>query len=475
MEFLSLFMADEAVQNTNIGDLTKAMPFFKRAEEVASTDNFDYAIDMYIEGLKRAPDAVEDGHKPLRRNALIRQGKGGKKPGMLDKVRHSRGKDAMENMFNAEFLLARDPDNLGYAEQMLKAAVAGNFRKTALWIADLIFEANRASERPSLQSFLLLKESYAAIEQYAKAVGACQYACRLKPDDGVLADELKNLSANLTVQKGKYGEEGDFRQSINNRESQEKLQAQQAVVKTVDFRQQAIADARQLYEADKSAANTNKLADTLVDLQTDQADSEAIKLLEAAYSQFQDFTFKRKAGEIELKTLRRGVRGAKTAVEKHPKNEKARAVMEEATKRLLLAELEHYRLCMENYPTDLRMRYEYGVRLMRNQKFDQAIPFLQDARKEPRNRIQAMNKIGLCFFMKGWFNDAIDSFTHAIDEYEIKDDGIAKDLRYNLARAYEQQPGSTEKALDLYRKLAQLDFGYKDVKARIDRLRTSGQ
>lgn len=467
-------MADEAVQNDNIGDLTKAVPFFKRAEEVAATDNFDYAIDLYIEGLKRAPDAVDEGHKPLRRNALIRQGKGGKKPGMLDKMKHGRGKDATENMFNAEFLLSRDPDNLTYAEQMLKAAVAGNFKKTALWIADLIFEANRSSDKPSLQSFLLLKESYSAIEEYAKAVGACQYACRLKPDDGALADELKNLSANLTMQKGKYGEEGDFTKSINNRESQAKLQAQQATIKTVDFRQQAVADARQLYETDKSAMNTNKLADALVDLQTDEAEAEAIKLLEAAYLQFQDFTFKRKAGEIELKTLRRHLRNAKTALEKHPKNENIRAAVDNATKHLLAAELEHYRLCMENYPTDLRLRYEYGVRLMRNQKFDQAIPFLQDARKEPRNRIQAMNKIGLCFFMKGWFNDAIDSFVHAIDEYEIKDDDTAKDLRYNLARAYEQQ-GGTEKALDLYRKLAQLDFGYKDVRVRIDRLRTGVQ
>jgi len=465
------FMADEAAQNN--GDLTKAVSFFRRAEEVAATDNFDYAIDMYIEGLRRAPDAVEEGHKPLRRNALIRQGKGGKKPGMIDKVKHGSGKDAMRNMLNAEFLLARDPDNLGYAEQMLKAAVAGQFKKTAMWIADLIFEANKSADKSSLQSFLLLKESYAAIGEYAKAVGACSYACRIKPDDAALADELKNLSANLAVKKGKYDQDGDFRNSIQDRESQEKFQSQQATIKSVDFRQQAVADARQLYESDKSSANINRLADALADLQTDEADGEAVKLLETAYSQFKDFSFKRKAGEIELKMLRRHIRKAKAVLEKQPANDNARAVMSDATKRLLSAELEHYRLCMENYPTDLRMRYEYGVRLMRNQKYDQAIPFLQDARKELRSKIPAMNKIGLCFFMKGWFNDAIDSFTRAIDEYEIKDDDIAKDLRYNLARAYEQQ-GSVEKALDLYRKLAQLDFGYKDVKARVDRLRIGG-
>jgi len=466
------FMTDVAASNN--GDLTKAVPFFRRAEEVAATDNFDYAIDMYIEGLRRAPDATEQGHKPLRHNALIRQAKGGKKPSMIEKIRHARGKNLLKNMLNAEFLLAKDPDNLAYAEQMLKAAAAGGFKKTVLWIADLIFEANKALEKPSLQSLLLLKDSYAAIEEYAKAVNACGYACRLKPDDAALADEFKNLSANLTMQKGKYDQDGDFRQSIKDRESQEKFQLQQAVVKSIDFRQQAVAEVRQMLQADYSPANIFKLVDALSELQADDADNESIKLLEDAYGQLKDFTFKRRSGEIAMKILRRHIRKAKVSLEKNPSDQAARAAFTDATKELLAAELEHYRLCMENYPTDLRLKYEYGVRLMRNQKYDQAIPYLQEAKKEPKHKISAMNKIGLCFFMKGWFSDAIDTLKQAINEYEIKDNDIAKDLRYNLARAYEQQ-GSTDQALELYRKLAQLDFSYKDVKAKVDRLRKTDQ
>ena len=464
-------MADAATNNN--GDLTKAVTFFRRAEEVAATDNFDYAIDMYIEGLQRAPDALE-GHKPLRHNALIRQAKGGKKPSVIDKMRHSRGKNPLENMLNAEYLLAKDPDNLTYAEQMLKAAVAGGFKKTVLWIADLIFEANKAAEKPSLQTFLLLKDSYAAIEEYAKAVSACGNACRLKPDDAALADEFKNLSAHLTMQKGKYDQDGDFRKSIKDREFQEKLQSQQAVVKSIDFRQQAVVEARQLLQSDDSSRNIFNLADVLDELQTDGADNEAIKLLEDAYERFKDFTFKRRSDEVMLKMLRRHIRKAKADLERDASDEKARVAFADTTKQLLAAELEHYRLCMENYPTDLRLKYEYGVRLMRNQKYDQAIPYLQEAKKELKHKISAMDKIGLCFFMKGWFSDAIDTLKQAIQEYEIKDDGLAKDLRYNLARAYEQH-GDTEQALELYRRLAQLDFRYKDVRAKVDRLRKTDQ
>ncbi|MFA5293497.1 MAG: hypothetical protein WC496_10740 [Phycisphaerae bacterium] len=464
-------MAEAVTENT--GDLSKAVAFFSEAEEVAATDNFDYAIDLYVEGLQRAPDAVDQGHKPLRYNALVRQGKGGKKPSMLEKMKRSRGKTPLENMLNAESLLAKDPDNLTYAEQMLNAAVAGGYKKTALWIADLIYEANRAAEKPSLQTFLLLKDSYAAMEEYAKAVSACGNACKLKPDDGMLAGEFKNLSARLTMQKGKYDQQGDFRDSIKDRESQEKHQSQLATVKSVDVRQQALADARQIYEAKKTSQNLLRLADTLSELQADKTDEEAMALLNENYEQSKDFTFKKKSGEIKLKMLRRHVRLARTA-EPGQLTQEAKESQDIATKQLLAAELEHYRLCMENYPTDLRLKYEYGVRLIRNQRYDEAIPFFQEARRDPRHKIVAMNKIGLCFFVKGWFNDAADIFREAIEAYEIKDNDTAKDLRYNLARAYEQQ-GKMDEALELYRRIAQLDFSYKDVKLRVDRLRKPGQ
>jgi tetratricopeptide (TPR) repeat protein len=82
-----------------------------------------------------------------------------------------------------------------------------------------------------------------------------------------------------------------------------------------------------------------------------------------------------------------------------------------------------------------------------------------------------MNKIGFCFFMKGWLADAIDVFTKAIESHELRDDATGKELRYNLALAYEEQ-GDKEKALEIYRKIAQFDFAYKDVSQRVDKLRS---
>ena len=184
----------------NDKSLAKARAFFAKGRKLAQSSNFDYAIRMYLEGLQYAPEALEEGHLPLCELALHRSGAGGKKPTMVEKVKHMGGKTPIEQLLNAEYLFAKDPDHIPYAEAMLKAAVAGDYVRTADWIANLIFQTNNASDKPSLSTYLLLKGSYVKLGKLDKAVAACQRAVRLKPDDKYLADEFKNLSAELTME-----------------------------------------------------------------------------------------------------------------------------------------------------------------------------------------------------------------------------------------------------------------------------------
>ncbi|MHC4807570.1 MAG: tetratricopeptide repeat protein, partial [Planctomycetota bacterium] len=393
----------------------KAKAFFEKGRKVAESNNFDYAIDMYLEGLSYTPEAIEQGHLPLCELALQRQGRDGKKPSMMERMKRLGGKTPLEQMLNAEYLFAKDPGHLPYAEAMLKAAVAGDYRRTADWIANLIFQTNNAARKPSVRTYILLKNSYAALGEFDKAVAACQRAARLKPDDGELADEYKNLSAELTMARGKYDTEGDFRKSIKDREWQEKLQAQASVVKTEDYRLKAVEDARsKIAQNPDLPANIFNLADALSDMENDKDENDAIALLENIHKAKKDFSFKQRAGLLRIKQLRRKIREAKTALETKGDDAQAKAGLEEVSAQLNNTELEHYRLCVENYPTDLHAKYEYGVRLVRNEQYNEAIPLFQEAQRDPKRKIAAMDKIGFCFFIKGWLADAIDVFTKAI-------------------------------------------------------------
>lgn len=450
----------------------KAKAFFDKAGKVAETKNFDYAIDMYLQGLHYAPDAIIEGHLPLAELALQRQSSGSKKPTMMERVKRLGGKTPLEQMLNAEYLFTKDPDHLPYAEAMLKAALAGGYNKTAGWIANVIFQAANTSRNPSANTYILLKDAYKTLEQFDKAIVAIQRAAKLRPEDGALADEFKNLSAELTMARGKYYGDGDFRESMQDREGQEKRQAQAGVVKTDDYRVKAVEDARKkIAQNPELPANIFELADALSGLENDQAENDAIALLENTYKSRSDFSFKRRAGLLRIKQLKRKIKKTKAALATNANDGGLKTTLEQLSTQLKNTELEHYRLCVENYPTDLGVKYEYALRLLRNEQYNEAIPLFQEAQKDPRRKIAALNQIGFCFSMKGWLADAIDVYTQAIESYEIKNDATGKELRYNLARAYEQQ-GDTDKALEIYRKIAQSDFAYKDVSQRVDKLRS---
>ena len=450
-------------------DLLKAMPFFERAEDVAATENFDYAIEMYIEGLRRAPDALQKGHAALRHLAILRQGKGGKKPTMIEKVKFRGGKTPLDEMLNAEHLMAKDPDHIPYAETLLKASVAGGYRKTAEWIANLVFEANRASDKPSFSTYILLKDSYRDLELFALAVSACRHATELKPEDGALHDEFRNLSAQMTLQQGKYDGRGDFTKSIKDRDEQDKLHIQNKAVKGLDERFVDVEEAKKAVAKDpRSIDKILRLTDKLFDLGTKKGYDDAVMLLDRAYTKTKDFSFKRKEGELKIKKLKNALRSAKAAVKKG--DEQAEKQIAPISEKLQAVELEHYKICVENYPTDLLLKYEYGLCLIKNKLYDEAIPFLQEAQKDPRRRLAAMDETGLCFFLKGWYADAIDIFQTALDACDVKDNSTAKDIRYNLARSYEED-GQIQTSLEMFRKLAQLDFNYKDISQRVANLR----
>ena len=87
----------------------KGQAFFDQGDQVAETGNWDYAIEMYTEGLRRDPCNMERGHIKLREVGLKRKMTGGKGPGMMEQLKRSGGKGIDEKLANASYLLGKDP------------------------------------------------------------------------------------------------------------------------------------------------------------------------------------------------------------------------------------------------------------------------------------------------------------------------------------------------------------------------------
>ena len=81
--------------------------------------------------------------------------------------------------------------------------------------------------------------------------------------------------------------------------------------------------------------------------------------------------------------------------------------------------------------------------------------------------MSSLNFLGQCFQQEGLHDLAIDQFSKAIEELPMMD-GVKKELTYNLASALEAI-GETEKAITEYKKIAAVDFSYRDVRQKITR------
>ena len=108
-------MSSAAMPENNAQINADVKILFEKARQLSEAGDFDRAIDTYLEGIHRAPDAVQEGHIELRVLALRRQERGGQKPSNEEVAyRLGQGGTLLDKMVNAEYLLARDPENLTY-------------------------------------------------------------------------------------------------------------------------------------------------------------------------------------------------------------------------------------------------------------------------------------------------------------------------------------------------------------------------
>ncbi|HEY3243932.1 MAG TPA: hypothetical protein VGM03_11335 [Phycisphaerae bacterium] len=458
----------------------KARKWFAHARDLAEKHNFDYAIKSYIGGLEFWPEAVEEGHKPLRFCAIARRQAGGKKPGMMEKVKFPMtGKDPVKSMLNAEWLLAHDVDELDYMEGVLKNANKARCDDTLMWIGPVYSEKAETEKKPSPKRFDLLKQIYEelgdraqargesalAVEAYERGVNALGFQRSLLPNDQHLPIALRDLSTKLTIIKGRYQTSDSFRESIRDADQQAEIHDRDRKVQSSERLEELIARAEK--EVVDNPGVTGKLF-TLVELLCRRDDlqdeAKAIQLLTAEYQRLGDYKFKLRADDIVLRQFERAARQAKDAADK----EAYRA----ARASLLQKELEIYAERCQKYPTDLRSRLLYAEKLYRSGRLDEAIPQLQQARGDPKNRVRGGLLLGRCFFDKAYYTQASETLQEALGAHESRDDELAKELLYWLARA-EESAGQSAGARKFYGQLLQVDYNYRDIRARLDALMKS--
>ena len=120
--------------------------YFQRAATMAAEGLLDYAIDLYLDGLRDDPGNI-DAHRALRQVALLRKSRGGGDLSTIAKMKLRRpGPDPVEDMLNVEKLLAYDPGNTEWIAAAIRHADAAGLAATKQWFFE-IYSAAREQAR----------------------------------------------------------------------------------------------------------------------------------------------------------------------------------------------------------------------------------------------------------------------------------------------------------------------------------------
>lgn len=458
--------------------LRKANTFFDYGDTAADSKNFDYAVECYVGGLRHNPDSLERYEK-LHDIAKRRNVNGGK-PTKAKAI----GPSLVDKMLRAVKNWACDWNNVVHMADVIDAAVEAdqregeeaNLAEIANWVAELALQYNaNPNGKPNRRVYLRIIDAMEKIDKFDPAILAAQRALMLREDDA-LRGRIKDLTAHrYTYQSASNSEEGGSRGNLKNSDEQAAIQAE--LDTSGSQSDKLIAAMREQFEENQEdLEKLQKLVDALTRTEEAKHEAEAAQLLMQAHEQSGQYRYKVKAGDVKLRGINRALRVLNERAKAG--DEEAKAKLQEGLKKRLAFELKEFTERAQNYPTDLKLKFELAKRQYQAGLFDDAIGNFQEATREPKSRSAAHLYLGRCFVKKEWMDEAMSTVEKGLEKHAEPDDPIGKELRYDLliiklGIAKEKKDLELAKqAQELASELLQTDINYKDIRQRMDEVRS---
>ena len=448
----------------------KAQNFTNRGRQALEAGRYDLAVELLTEALNCAPDTLET--RRLLRAAQIAKYRQNP-PGFMAKMKcmTMRGKvlslakkgQGAEAMAEAEKLLTinpLDPDNI---EAAVKAAESAGKPEAAAISVEAAYSCNQSD----VNLLERIAAYYMAAKRYDKARDAYVKLSQLKPGDQRIIQLLKNAEAQTTMSSGwsdSVGKKGGFQSILANQEQAKKLdQANKAMV-TGEDAEALIAEKKAAIE--KEPGNMNMYRALARIYMQNKRFAEAVQTLEQAQTI--------NAADPELDRMLSTVRAADyesriETLRQEGKTEEADALEVEKDQFVF----DDLATRVDRYPNDLHLRFELGYQyyIYGDQDpsfYDEAIQHLQLAQKSPKDRLNALYYLAMCFLKKGQRDMAVMQLETARDQLPMMDD-LKKKVVYQLGLCAEDTQ-DYEKAYNYYKDVYSADVTFGDLNERMLRI-----
>ncbi len=444
----------------------KSQNFLNRGRQALESGKFDLAIDMLLESLKAAPTVLEA--RRLLRAAQIKRFQANPPSSLALKLQSVSNWSARQKILGlckkgegaaameaAEQLLCKnplDPDNI---ECAVKAAETAQQPEAAAISIEAAYSCNGNDENLLER----IANYYLAGGNFLKARDAYDKLVKLRPHDQRLQQKLKDAEARATMSQGwdqSAGKKGGYRSLIANKDQAAKLDAANKAVVTDSDADTLIAEKKAQIEKEPNNMNYYRALARLYS--QNKRFPEAIETLEAAQQI--------NSADPELDRMLSTIRTAN--FEFTIEQLKAEGRMEEAEQ--VEAEKNQFvfddlAARVERYPNDLHLRFELGEQYYMYGYYDDAIQHLQLAQKSPKDRLDALYTLAMCFLGKDQRDMAVMQLETARDQLPQMND-LKKKVVYQLGRCAEDA-GDIEKAYAYYKDVYSSDVTFEDLNERM--------
>src|SRR5262249_51805086 len=129
-----------------------------------------------------------------------------------------------------------------------------------------------------------------------------------------------------------------------------------------------------------------KYAERLLERGRPEDQDAAYTVLMKAFQETQEFRFRQAAGDIRLRQFRQKLESLRKAAEANSTDAEAKEAHDAARSEYAQLEIVEYKVRVENYPTDLILKFELGKRYFDQKQYEDAIGLFQEAKADAKNR-----------------------------------------------------------------------------------------
>jgi tetratricopeptide (TPR) repeat protein len=444
-----------------------------RAKAAVQSKNYDYAITLLQAVLKDEPLFLE-GRQRLRAveiqkfkamNSFNRQMTSVRVAASAMKLSSAK-KTPEEQLIQAEEILAQDP-------YQAKANIMIGDAGTALGHPEFKCFAYEtlADGRPTDKAVLnSLAQAYMEAKNPSKAENTFARIIEIDPRDGDALSGLKNASAaNASKTGGWETAEGDYRNVLKSKTESEQLEQEAKVVKSADAIEEQIGVNFEKHKAEPTNPNHSKAIAQLYLQKNDYG--SAVQWYEHAFAAGGkvDSSLEKVIGDLRLKKTEQELQALRVELAEQTDPEmqaQTQTAIEQKEKELNDVRLFQAEARVRAQPNEGEFRFDLGEALYKIGQYKRATEELQQSLKQPSVRYQALNLMGMAFMKRNMFDFAVKQLSLAESEMLAMDE-LKKEIVYNLGVVYEmtKQP---EKALEQWKKIYEVDMGYRDVAAHVE-------